>query len=226
MVERAAEQGKSLFQVILIGIFGAAILLAVGMFGYKYYLSTQIESKKATLASYESRLGTLPLEDMRKLSNRIKAINQLVKEHPSVNVAFRIVEDSIENNTIYERFDLRYSAITKSYALQLGGIAPDYKGVVQQIDTLKRKPYTTYVQNVSVEGLRPDEMGRVDFTLKMGISILGLLPEGLNLSEGAAERVASSTPIEMTEAESATTTIPIVPAVSELPASGTSTPNR
>jgi len=223
MMERAKEEGKSLFGVLLFVIFGLVVLIAIGVSGYHYYLSTQIESKKATLASYESRLGSLPLEDMRKLSNRIKVINQLVKEHPSANVAFRIIEDSVENEIVYNRFDLRYSDSGKSYALQLGGVSPDYKGLAQQVDTLKRKPYSTYIQNVVVDGISPDDTGRIGFTLRMPISITGILPEELNLSEGAADRMASGTlevdgvqPIDADPMSGATTTGSM----------GSSTPNR
>lgn len=172
---------------------GLSVLVSIGMFGYLYYLSSQVDAKKAKLASYESQLGGLPLEDMRKLSNRIKILNQLVKTHPSVNVAFRIIEDSVENQVTYNKFDLGYNETSKSYLLSLSGTAPNYKGIAQQIDTFNRKPYTTYISNVTVEGLNPTPEGRIAFTAKMPIMVVGLLPEDLNLSEGAAERVASST---------------------------------
>ncbi|MEN9337966.1 MAG: hypothetical protein RIQ41_280 [Candidatus Parcubacteria bacterium] len=190
---RKVAQGKSIIELILIVIFGITALLALSLIGYKYFLSSQIESKKASLASFESQLATFPLEEMRKLSNRIKIVNQLVKEHPSANVAFRIVEDSIEHHVTYKRFDLRYGDSMKSYQLQLDGVAPDYKGVAQQVDTLKRKPYTTYIQNVLVDGLQPDTTGKITFGLRMGIGIMGLLSEDVNLSDEALVRVASST---------------------------------
>ncbi len=190
---RKVAQGKSIVELVLIVVFGVAALIAVGLVGYKYFLSSQIESKKASLASFESQLATFPLEEMRKLSNRIKIINQLVKEHPSANVAFRIVEDSVENHITYKRFDLRYGDSMKSYQLQLDGVAPDYKGIAQQVDTFKRKPYTTYIQNVGIDGLQPDPSGKITFGLRAGIGIMGLLPEDVNLSDEAVVRVASST---------------------------------
>ncbi|MEZ0208849.1 MAG: hypothetical protein ACAH17_01575 [Candidatus Paceibacterota bacterium] len=194
MMARAQEEGKSIFQLVLMFLAGGSVLAAIGMFGYSYYLGSQVEGKKAKLASYETQLAGLPLEDMRKLSNRIKILNQLVKTHPSANVAFRIVEDSVENQVTYNKFDLNYSESAKGYTLVLSGVAPDYKGVAQQIDTFKRKPYTTYISGVTVEGLSPDKVGKISFNVKMPIAVLGLLPEDVNLSEGAAERVASSTP--------------------------------
>ncbi len=193
MMARASQEGRSLFQLVLMFAAGMSVLISVGMFGYLYYLSSQVEAKKAKLASYEAQLGSLPLEDMRKLSNRIKLLNQLVKTHPSVNVAFRIVEDSVENQVTYNKFELGYNETTKSYQLSLSGVAPDYKGVAQQIDTFNRKPYTTYIPSIAVDGLAPDANGKISFSARMPIMVVGLLPEDVNLSEGAAERVASST---------------------------------
>jgi hypothetical protein len=193
MMAREGEHGRSIVHIVLLIAFWGAAIIAAVLFVYSYYLNSQIEGKKATLASYESRLASLPLEDMRKLSNRIRIINQLLQEHPSANVAFRIIEDSVENEVTYKRFDLRYNESNKNYLLQLAATAPDYKSVAQQIDTFKRPPYTTYLQNVVVDGLQPDPSGKVGFTMKMAISVMGLQPEDLNLSTGAAERLGTAT---------------------------------
>lgn len=223
MMTREVEHGKSFFQVVLSFIFGVALFIAAAMYAYTFYLSSEVETKKATLASYESRLATLPLEDMRKLSNRIKIINQLIKEHPSVNVAFKIVEDSVENQVTYKQFELRYNDQTKAYALQLRGVAPDYKGLAQQVDTLKRKPYTTYIPSVTVDSLQPDEVGKISFTLKMPITIAGLLPETINLSQGAADRIASSTSPSSVQLGQSTSTNPTSVGTTTVPKTGTTT---
>lgn len=205
VAQRTIGQEKSLVHTILFALCGFTIFVAVAMFGYHYYLTSQIESKKATLASYESQLGSLPLADMRALSNRIKIINQLVRQHPSTNVAFKIVEDSVENQVTYKSFSLRYADTAKSYALDLSGTAPNYKTVAQQIDTLNRKPYSNYIQHVTLDGLSPDETGKIAFSTRMNIAIIGLLPEQLNLSDGAASLLASTTP-EMSTPEVSSST--------------------
>lgn len=193
MMAREGSHRRGMIQTTLFIACVGSILIAIGLFAYSSYLNSQVDAKKATLASYESRLGSLPLEDMRRLSNRINIINQLIQQHPSTNVAFRIIEDSVENQVTYKGFELRYNDQGKNYFLQLRAVAPDYKSVAQQIDTFNRKPYTTYIQNVSVEGLQLDDTGKVGFTLKMPIAITGLLPENINLSAGASERIGLST---------------------------------
>ncbi|MDB5260620.1 MAG: hypothetical protein JWN37_851 [Candidatus Nomurabacteria bacterium] len=174
-------EGVGFFQKILYGIFGIFILAAIALFGYHWYLGSQITSKQQLINDYEAKLGGLPLEDMRALSNRIKYINVLVKNHPSENAAFRLLEESVENPVTYSRFDLRYDDAKKTYLLALTATAPDYKTIVQQMETLKNKPYSSYISDLAIAGLHPDDTGKVGFDLKMNIAISGVLPEELVL---------------------------------------------
>lgn len=202
--ERIKSEGTSFVEIVLFALFGFTILVFVGLFAYKFYLSSQIEAKKAALAGYEDRLKNIPIEDMRKLSNRLKMVNQLVKEHPSVNVAFLIVEASIEHMVTFNRFELRYVENTKSYQLTLGGVAPDYKSIAQQLDAYKMKPYSTYIPKVSLESLSPDPAGKILFSVKMPIAIRGFIPEKFPLMSGTPNRTAATS--SDTSAVKATTT--------------------
>lgn len=218
LMERAKEQGKSFFERALFFVFGMLVAILIGLFGYKFYLSSQVEAKKAVLASYDAQLEGMPLEDMRKLSSRLKVISQLVKDHPSVNVAFLIIEASVENMITFSKFDLHYSESSKEYRLGLTGLAPDYRSIALQMDTYKRKPYSTYVSKVKVEGLHPDPTGQIAFSFNMPVSITGVIPETFSLIDGAAEGAAMinadpGTQATTTPAESkgsATTTAQVV----------------
>lgn len=168
---------RDVVKLAVFGIFGATVGVAIILFVYQQYLTSQFNSKKSQLVADEAKLGALPLTDMRKLSNRMKAVNQLVKDHASVRVAFRIIEDSIENPVTYKNFDLHFSESTRLYQLNLGAVARDYHSIVQQIETLKDKDYTKYLPSVTLEGLHPDDTGLVAFNLKMPIVITGILPE-------------------------------------------------
>lgn len=194
LMERAKTEGTSLFGVLLFMVFGATALLTVGLFAYKYYLTSQVEAKKSILSQYEAQLTGIPLEEMRKVSNRMKVVNQLVKEHPSVNVAFLILEASIEHMLTLNTFDMHYSETSKSYQLNVGGIAPDYKAIAQQMDTYARKPYSTYVSKVTVDNLYPNDSGQVLASFIMPVSIMGLVPETFSLIDGAADAAASFSP--------------------------------
>ena len=201
LMVRASGAGKSIVEIFLFVVFGVMVLITVGLFGYKFFLSSQIEGKKEKLARYEASLTGYPIEEMRKLSNRLKIVSQLVKEHPSVNVAFLIVEASVENMVTFTKFDLRYSDTAKSYKLVLNGVAPDYKAVAQQLDALQMDPYKRYIPKFTLETLNPDANGRIVFSISMPIAITGLVPDTFSIMDGVARPAApiqtsSTTPAE------------------------------
>lgn len=223
--ERSKAGGVSMIEIILFAVFGFTALVAAGLFAYKFYLSSQVEAKKAALNEYESRLNGLPLQDMRDLSNRLKIVNQLVKDHPSVNVAFMIVEASIENSITFTKFDLRYIENTKSYQLALGGSSPDYKSIAQQMDTYKNKPYSNYMQKIGVEGLHPDTSGRILFSFTIPISIKGLIPETFSIMSSTGSSTVSiptgSIPANRLATTTVATTTPPAVATTTMSASST-----
>ena len=189
------EKGVGLLHTLLFLVFGACAITTVGLFAYSYILNGKIETKKEELQSYEKNFGELPIAEMRELSNKIKAINQLVKEHSSVRVAFAVLEHSVENPVMYKSFSMMFSESLKTYELQINAKAPSYRAVVQQIDTFKRKPYTSYVSTISVGSLALNQTGEVDFSIKMPIRVTGVLPESLVLDIEEVKVATSSSPV-------------------------------
>lgn len=187
---------RSMIDVILMVICAVAVLVSVGLGAYSFYLSSQIEKKKASLESFEARLSgfAAQADDMRRLSSRMKIIDQIFKDHVSVNTAFRLLEESIEHPITYTSFDFRYNDTLKGYVVEIDALAPNYRTVIQQIETYKREPYKNYVSEVKVDGLSPNEKGQIIFSLRMPVKIAGLFPSDLNFSHGAAARAATSSP--------------------------------
>lgn len=192
LANRLAENGMSLLQKALMVVAGATVLVALGMFGYKMYLEEQIVTKNAKIQEYDAKLGKLDLEEMRKVSGRIKIVSELVKSHPSVNAALAILESTVEFPITYTGFDLRYNDVEKNYLLQLKGVAPNYKTIVQQVDTYKRDPFNKYIASLNVENVALDDSGRIGFTLKMPIRIAGVLPDQLVLVETATSSTSGT----------------------------------
>ena len=212
LMSRMGGVESSFIQNIPKTVLAIATLISIGMFSYQMYLSAMVQNKKDDIASYEKKLTVLPLEDMRDLSNRLKFINQLVKDHPSVNVALRLVEDSVEDKVSYSSFDLAYDSGEKAHQITLLGTAPDYKTLVQQVDALKQDPYTKYISEVVVKNVEPDAVGSVGFSLLMNVLIKGLLPEDLLLGvvdPVANENTDSSIPLQTSTSSQDLITAPV-----------------
>ena len=201
-----SESGKSIIQVALYVIFGVSIIIAVLLFAYQRYLVSRIESQKQVLDESDKALGALNLEGMRALSNRMKVVNQVLNEHASVSTAFLILEKSIEHPITYTKFSLTRNETAKGYDLILGAVAPSYKAVAQQLDTLNSTEYKKdFIPKLVYDGLSLGDGGTINFNLKMPILIQGKLPESIfpsltqadnaagGIEETVSETVASST---------------------------------
>ncbi len=186
---RAPEPAKGSFFFIALAALVISVLIALGMYGYSELVRRSVEGKKTALQNYDANLGVLPLEDIRQMSNRLRAINQLVKEHPSALSAFKVVEESVENSVIYSKLDLTYSEQSKQYVLTLNAKAPSYRAVIQQVDALKKAPYTQYLSKISVDGVSPESNGDIRFSIKSPITIKGIRPETVLLKDTSVEGV-------------------------------------
>lgn len=165
------------FQLVVFFVFGMNVIAAVGLFVYSQVLSAEVESKKQELAARQSGFKKLPLEDMQKLSDRIAAVNQALKERASVRNALSILEYGIENSVTYTKFDLSYNESKKNYSISFSATAPNYHAVIQQVETLKNKVHAQYFSQINVGKVALDEkLGVVNFTVDASVSLQGLLP--------------------------------------------------
>lgn len=196
LMSRLDASKSSIIDTFAYLVAGAAVIVSIAFFAYQLYLSSAVQNKRNTISEYESKLGVFNLQDMRSLSKRMKFINQLVKEHPSANAMFRILEDSVENKITYGSADLAYDSTTKKYNLVLEGTSPDYKSLAQQIDTFKRKPYTNYLSSFKLKSVEPNSDGMVDFSISTEVAINGVLPEEMLFGDDGSntnEFVSTST---------------------------------
>lgn len=205
LAERVDPEKTGILELVLYGVFSIAVVVALLLAGYQYYLNSQVDSKRDALALYETKLGGLPLEDMRNVSDRIKVINQILQRHASVSTAFRVLEDSIEHPITYTRFSLNFNPTTKSYDLQVSAVAPNYRSIVQQLDTFnKSDTYKEFIPSVAYDGVNLDVMtGKVSVNFKMPIRIEGKLPETLTFKNSTAEKPLP--PVQATTTAATTT---------------------
>lgn len=184
-VVSAYKESTSLITVAGSILLGVGVIVTLGLFAYRSYLTTQIEEKKLLLVASENKIKNIPITDMRDLSNKLKIAGALVRNHPFATTAFKILEGSIEDSVTYDTFSLEFNDKTNIYSITVQAQAPDYKTVVQQVDTYKRKPYIDYMAFSSLAELSQDPTGRVSFSFTAPIKILGINPESVNFSDDA-----------------------------------------
>lgn len=188
------------FQLAVFAIFGITVLTTIWLFAYQAILSSELDTKIQTLTDKQLAFKKLPLEDMRKLSDRIAAVNQAMKEHVSVRVAFAILEYGIENSVTYTKFDLTYNEQKKSYSLALSAVAPNYHAVIQQADILRNKVHSQYLSSLFLDKISLDEKeGNVGFNIN-AIITLPVKPEETFEVEQVTTKASSTSKIASTTA--------------------------
>jgi hypothetical protein len=183
---RKANGSIDWLNVILMLIAGGAVLVTLLLAVWHVLLQSSIDAKKTKLSAYEERLSHIPLQDIKKVSSKLKLANTLAKEYPYVTNIFQILEDSVDTNVTYSNFDMHYDLQKGGYLVSLSGTAPDYKTLAMQMDLLKSPVYATYISGLSLEGLHPNSKGGVDFGLKMGIGVKGIAPDMLVLTTASS----------------------------------------
>ncbi len=173
--------GPDGFTRLLVGIAGLSVVLTAALFGWQYYLTKQIETKKQQLVAYGTHVSELPLQEIRTISTKLKLANTIAKQYPFVTNTFSILEDSIENQVTYIGFDLKTNQ-EGEYEMNISAIAPDYKTVARQMDILRTDTYKRYLKHLDLLELAPDAKGGVGFRIKTPIDLKGITPTDLVLS--------------------------------------------
>jgi len=200
---RPVTKEANWINLVLYFVAGASLIISAFTVGWYFVLAGSIQSKKDKLAAYEQQLSQLPVSAIADLSTKLRLANNVSKNYPYVSALFSVLEDSVENGIVYDSFDLRTDQ--GGYVLNLSGIAPDYKTVAQQYDILKSSKYADYLGKISVESLKPNLRGEIEFTFKIGTNIFNKDPEtvlGINKNDSQVE-VISDVPI-ITEAATST----------------------
>ena len=104
---------KSLVSFLAFTIFTISVLLALGMFGYKFYLKYRIEQMSVDLE--EARVAIQPeiIGELTRLNNRIISTRDLISKHRILTPLFEFLEISTPKTVRFSSF---------SYTATDGGI--------------------------------------------------------------------------------------------------------
>ena len=135
----------SIIMLIASIITGFAVLFAAGVFGYKYYISSQLEAKKQQLQDVQSAFEPELIRDLISLDTRIKKAQTLLQDHTAVTPVFSLLEDeTIQSVQINE---IEMDIVASGMEVDARAIAQDYASVANQADALEEN---SIIQNPSV----------------------------------------------------------------------------
>lgn len=197
---------RNILSFVAMVIFILSVVAAVGVFGYKFYLSYSIKSMATELEARKANLEQETVDEIRRLNNRILATEDLLESHIALSPLFGLLESSTLSNVRFTNFDYRTSE--RGFEVLLQGEARGYAVLALQADLLnKNKNFI----NPVFSDLSLDDEGNVVFSFRAHVS-----PTLLSYKRG----------IESSENLSAPLTQPVATSTSTTPSAGTTTPSN
>lgn len=195
---------KNLFSFIASLIFTLSLILALGVFGYKYYLRYSIGQMEGSLESVYNSLDPETLREIIRLDQRITSTENLISSHIIVSPLFEFLEDSTPQAVQFTEF--RFDAGEQGNELYIRGEASSYGAIALLSDIMKK---SGHFKNTVFSDFFLSDSGNVAFSLKSNINpnllsyeksvlstTLPVLPEAVPLEAAtpSATSTATSTP--------------------------------
>lgn len=163
-------------QMLLILISILAVVASTILFAYGMYLSSSIESKKEMLAAEEGTFVSYSFEEMKKTSDRIKILDQLLKEYVSIRSPLKLLEDVVENEAYFDNFSLTREK-KGGYIASFNVITTNYQSLIQQMEALKLAQYLKMVPQPKADKLLRDEKQNLVIKITTPVMVQGVLPD-------------------------------------------------
>jgi hypothetical protein len=170
---------------------GVMAFATVVLYTYQASLKKTVDEKKAELATKDSSVGNLPIEKMKKLSRKLRSAGNLVNQRTSASTAFKILEETIEDKSLYLSVELHASPVGQ-YEMIFSGEAPSYKSVVQQTEAFKLKMYGKYIVKSELVSAAPTQEGSISFNYKAVFAMKGVFPEDVMMIDSSASSSAKT----------------------------------
>ncbi|PIQ66437.1 MAG: hypothetical protein COV96_01495 [Candidatus Zambryskibacteria bacterium CG11_big_fil_rev_8_21_14_0_20_42_18] len=148
-----------LFSFIAVVIFTISIVLAIGVFGYKFYLKYSIEKMGAALDEARAALQPEVISELTRFDNRIISTKELVSKHRLITPLFEFLETSTPRTVRFS--DFHYSVTAQGLELQMKGEARGYAALALQADIFSK---SEYFKNPLFGDLSLNERGEVIFS--------------------------------------------------------------
>lgn len=204
-VERVSGQ-RDILSFLAMSILALSVIMALGTFGYKYYLSYRISQMGSELQSARQSLSPDVVSELLALDNRIASTKTLLNKHVILTPLFSFLESSTPKSVRYTEFD--YESSAQGLELSLTGQAKSYAALSAAADILDK---SSYFKNPVFSDLSLDDKGNVIFTFKGKIDpslvsyeksiensnspAQSIVPQQ---AQSAASTIASSTPLKAT----------------------------
>ncbi|MDO8569653.1 MAG: hypothetical protein Q7R89_02690 [bacterium] len=188
---------KSLLSFLALIIFSLSVILALGMFGYKFYLKYSIEQMTTDLENARATLQSDIINELTRLDNRIISSQELIAQHQILSPLFGFLESSTPRTVRFS--DFHYTKTPEGLELLVTGEARGYATLALQADIFNK---SQYFKDDVFSDLKLNAKGDVNFSFK------AIIDPNLLSYQREVERIGAPAPTTTSTATSASTSSP------------------
>ena len=182
---------KSLLAYLALVIFSISVLLALVMFGYKFYLKYSIAKMGVDLENARATLQPEIIRELTRLDNRIISSQELIAQHKILSPLFEFLEISTPKTVRFS--DFRYSMTPQGLELSMTGEARGYAALALQSDIFNK---SQYFKDSIFSNLKLNTKGDVIFSFR------AVVDPSLVSYQREVERIGALAPIATSTATS------------------------
>lgn len=194
---RRVSGQRDIVSLLATGIFILSLILAVAVFGYKFFLNYHITQMGTQLEEARAALQPETVQELVDLNSRLVSTESLMKRHRIISPVFKFLEASTPKSVRYT--DFGFNVTNKGLELTLRGAATSYTSLAVAADTVNKNPY---LKDSVFSDLSLDEKGRVVFSFRSVVD-----PQLLSYTRFVETASGASQPAKTV----ATSTAPVLP---------------
>lgn len=178
------------------------LLLAAGVFGYRYYLQTKLTTIQTQIAAAEDTYTNEAYDSIRAFDRKVRGARFMLANRLDHRRIFSALEGSVSRSVFYQSFE---STINEAgdVALTLGGISPEFAQIVLQSSSLSTASLLTDIRLSRIEIKKGEGTEQTSFSATAIIPRAQLVRDGVSAS---AQTSAPETVPELPVATSSATT--------------------
>lgn len=177
--------------------YGALFLMGISIvgagltFGYKTYLDTVHDSRKAKLEAAEKSINPAAVEDFIRLRNRIRASTTLLDQHVVTSQFFDVLETLTLQNVRFQSLILSVGA-DRTAKIEMHGVARSFNALAAESAAFAAEKR---IKRAIFSNITADKNGVVSFSLRAELDpkLTTVTSNSVKVQE-AAPNIATSTP--------------------------------
>lgn len=160
------KEPRSFFSIIAAVILALAILISIGLFAYKLYLTKQKQSLADSLTLARNTFEKDTISELELYDKRTNAAKKILTNHMVLSPLFSLLGDITIPSVQYTGF--QQDNDQNGFLVTIKGVARDYRSIALQADIFSSVKGRSF-KNVLFSNLTKDKDNNVTFDLKFNV---------------------------------------------------------